>query len=278
MATPKDFAQDGAYGASVSNPASAAAQPSAQNDSTGWSPIGDNPNYIGNNEQLASGGDASWTPEANLPNYVPGAGLGAPVTNTAPASAGQPTSAGTGYGGWSGGSDASSPSSVLGYMFDDGGSVPGGDFDDGDGDDDSQNSPTNAALQTVQQALDYGRQLHGLTGDNQQVAGNMPTAPASQSNSGIPSDRPFPRLSPTTNPFGKRGGSNGNNTADAGGAQMAANMPPVPASQSESGIPVQQPFPRLSPTTNPFGKRGGSNGNNTADANDQGIPDDEEAA
>lgn len=54
-----------------------------------------------------------------------------------------------------------------------------------------------------------------------------------------------------------------------GGQQMASNMPTVPGTQSNSGIPPQQPMPGpLPPTSNPFGKR--------ADAGPGGIQEDDE--
>lgn len=89
-------------------------------------------------------------------------------------------------------------------MFEDGGGVPD---DAGDGMNGFQ-SRVNVALATVDNALSYGRRLHGLqtpdAAGEQKLAGNIPAAPASQSESGAPPQRPFPRLDPAPNPFGKR--------------------------------------------------------------------------
>ena len=61
-----------------------------------------------------------------------------------------------------------------------------------------------SALAVVQEALAYGRQLHGLGGGQQEAAARMPMAPGTQSESGrreLPAPGPLP---PTQNPFGKR--------------------------------------------------------------------------
>lgn len=82
------------------------------------------------------------------------------------------------------------------------------------------NDPSNdltSALDTVKAALDYGRQLHGITGGDQAAA--MPTIPGTQSESGIPRPRP--------------GGP--------GTQRLSAAMPTIPGTQSESGIPPQRP-------------------------------------
>lgn len=56
----------------------------------------------------------------------------------------------------------------------------------------------------------------------------------------------------------------GGGQQEAGGQQQAGIMPSVPPSQSETGIPLQQPMPGpLPPTSNPFGKRASA---------DDGVP------
>lgn len=213
---------------------------------------------------------------------VYGALLGGGYANAAPSG----STAGTPVAGLPGGTNGGWGGGGLASMFEDGGEVPDGGGLEGDGGGD-QNDPTgmqssiNEALKTVDDALSYGRKLHGFSDDGggQQTAGNIPAAPASQSESGLPQDRPFPRLDPGANPFGRRQG---------GPQRMSANMPAVPASQSESGVPPQQPFPRLDPGSNPFGKRNGApikmgdagQDQDQDQAQAQGIPadDDEEAA
>jgi hypothetical protein len=174
-----------------------------------------------------------------------------------------------------------------GRYFADGGAVGdddnGGDQsadggqEDANGDNDGQQDPSpdgalgapmgngvTDALSSVEAALAYGRNLHGLGGagttqtpgggEEPRQAANMPAIPPSQSESGIPRPQPFGTLPPTKNPFGKR---------------MAAAMPMIPGNQSESGIPKPQPFGTLPPTNNPFGKR--------ADASQDGaIPTDDD--
>lgn len=131
---------------------------------------------------------------------------------------------------------------MSGIFFDQGGGVPDADGDnDGDqnpgqgqsqnpGQGQSQNpgqDPMSAILQgalgSVDQVLQFGYKQYGLGGSQsggvqdqeaqpQQQAANMPTVPASQSNSGVKPMQPMPGpLPPTNNPFGKR--------ADAGGIQ-----------------------------------------------------------
>lgn len=68
----------------------------------------------------------------------------------------------------------------------------------------------NAALETVDNGLSYGRKLHGLGGGDdeaipgQQAQARMPMAPGSQSETG-PRTQPAPgALPPASNPFGRR--------------------------------------------------------------------------
>lgn len=65
------------------------------------------------------------------------------------------------------------------------------------------------ALASVQNALSFGRKLHGLGGEEEggaiHTAGRMPAVPGNQSESGAPRPQPMPGpLPPTSNPFGKR--------------------------------------------------------------------------
>ena len=164
--------------------------------------------------------------------------------------------------------------SAAGLAFAEGGAIPDADDDagsepDNDQDDnaaDPQGSATGASMQrsidaamkTVQNALSYGRQLHGL-GGGQQEAAAMPTIPGTQSESGQPRPRPAPGPGPQV-PFGKR--------ADMGmddGSDQTAAMPSVPFSETPRPQPMPGPLP---PTSNPFGKRG-----QQADAGSDAAPD-----
>lgn len=60
------------------------------------------------------------------------------------------------------------------------------------------------ALSSVKAGLAHGRQKFGLVQQAGLRRSGMPAVPATQSESGIPPERPFPRLEPTPNPFGKR--------------------------------------------------------------------------
>ena len=144
----------------------------------------------------------------------------------------------------------------LGMSFSDGGAI-----------DDTDGSPAqdriSKALGTVDSVLAFGRKLHGLGGNEEDdgtipgaQAGAMPMIPGNQSE--------------TPGPY--RPGQ--------GGQTMAANMPSVPGSQSNSGQRPPQPMPGpLPPTSNPFGKRADA-GDGDGDDDDQGgaINTDEETA
>jgi len=142
--------------------------------------------------------------------------------------------------------------------------------DDGDGDatpggDDTQTPDhmdhfqqrINAAIATVDNALSYGRKLHGLGGGEQDMASSMPAVPGNPY--GQQRDQPMPGpLPPTNNPFGKR-------------TRLSATMPAVPG--NPYGQQREQPAPGpLPPTNNPFGKRVASNDDSGA------IPDDDQEA
>lgn len=167
----------------------------------------------------------------------------------------------------------------AGLSFADGGAIPEGDEDDPNATDpqgsalgQSLQNSINAAMQSVQQALSYGRNLHGL-GGGQQEAAAMPSVPGNQSESGIPRERPMPGpLPPTSTPFGKRADAG---AIDDGDTENAA-MPSVPFSESQRPQPTPGPLP---PTSNPFGKRGQQTSDAGSDAApDQAIDDSEEAA
>ena len=132
---------------------------------------------------------------------------------------------------YSRGSDGSFKYTPMGFA--DGGAIP----DDETGEGSPEQDRISKALESVDQVLAFGRQLHGLGGgDNEgaiQTAGAMPTIPGNQSNTPGPykPQQPQPQ-------------------------QVAANMPSVPGSQSNSGAKPVQPMPGpLPPTSNPFGKR-----------------------
>lgn len=164
--------------------------------------------------------------------------------------------------------------SVAGLAFEEGGAVPTDEDDDSDPNaTDPQGSALGASLQrsindamkTVQDALSYGRQQHGLggSGAGQQQASRMPMQPGNQSESGQPRQQPTPGpLPPTSNPFGKRADAEG--AIDTEGGDQTAAMPSVPFSESQRPQPMPGPLP---PTSNPFGKRG-----QQADAGDDAAP------
>lgn len=132
------------------------------------------------------------------------------------------------------GQNTGSPVGLSGFSF-----AQGGAIDDGEGDPnatDPQGSmmgsslqrSINQALSTVNNALSYGRKLHGIggggggsQGEAIQTAGAMPTIPGTQSESGAPRERPAPgALPPLANPFGKRASNDG-----AGDDQSQAAAP-----------------------------------------------------
>ncbi len=206
---PKDFSQDGAFGAGGGSPG----------QQTGGTSVSD------------FGRPAS--PAASGVDIPPDDTVAAPRK---------------GYAGLSGSYPVFGGAAVLPYSFADGGLVTDSDGDDdgdtpgGDGDQDNQTPDhtddfqqrINAALETVDNALSYGRKLHGLSG-GQQTAAAMPMIPGTQSESGIPPKRPTPPP-----------------------AKMAAAMPAVPG--NPYGQQREQPAPGpLPPTNNPFGKRVASN-------------------
>lgn len=167
-----------------------------------------------------------------------------------------------GAGGFGGpGAQLSGP--PPGFMFAQGGEVEGADEQFGFDPMASQGDLVErlaAARATVKGAMDFGRKQNGL----EQLAGlnRMPTVPASQSESGIPPERPFPRLEPTKNPFGKRAeGAIPDGNDDGADGPVGFNP-----SQSETGIPRPPPGPgTLPPAPVPFGKRRiGENSQETA--------------
>lgn len=174
--------------------------------------------------------------------------------------------------------DAANPS----FMSADGGG--GAYFDEGgpvDGDPDDPNSqaaqdPMTAVIQkslgSVDQVLQGMYSQYGLGGgksssngvpDDQQDAANMPTVPASQSNSGVAPQQPAPgALPPTSNPFGTR--------------KMAANPSDMPGpnggswSGPTSNRPAQGTIKPITPAPGTWKL--------PARADAGGIPDDDEGA
>ncbi len=257
MAVPKDFSQDGAVGASglSGNPATSSTD--------AWA------------AQQAGAPGSSRLQTSGIPTEGDGRVVGGANTWQVPYS----TSANDQFGYASNGRyyrDAGSAQNAAAYgqMFEDGGSVPGGSGLDADGDYDGDmpNDPTgmqariNQALQTVDNALSYGRKLHGLSDKYDQMDNNQMGRWRSPIEGGNRPGSNTPEL------------DNGKNMS----SQMAGNIPAQPAPQSESGIPPQRPFPRLDPTANPFGKRGPQKmadaGEDQGQPEDQGIPTDEEEA
>lgn len=134
-------------------------------------------------------------------------------------------------------SQSDANSSGLNFMFDDGGIVPDDPNSDGGQPTDpnaSINGPVNdriaLALTSVDSALQYGRNKHGLPGDSgmdegggQQQAANMPMIPGNQS------ETPGPYKPQQPQP-----------------QKVAAAMPTIPGNQSQTPGPYkpQQPQPQ----------------------------------
>lgn len=155
----------------------------------------------------------------------------------------------------------------TGLSFAEGGAIPDGDEDDPNATDPqgsalgaSMQRSINDAMNTVKDALSYGRQLHGLGSGGGQQAARMPTQPGNQSESGLPRQPPAP--GPQQPQFGKRTDAEG--AIDDGGSDQTAAMPSVPFSETPKPQPMPGPLP---PTSNPFGKRG-----QQADAGDDASP------
>lgn len=227
---PRNFSEDGAVGANT-------------NGVSGGGNFGQAAGSFGNDDSgmtlPAAGGGSDMS--------VGHSGGGGPFVGAADQQTGQ-----AGY--WGGNAQG-----VAGLGFEDGGAVPEDDDTDPNATDPqgsamgaSLQSSINSAMKSVQDALSYGRQLHGL-GGGQQQASRMPAQPGNQSESGAPRQQPMPGpLPPTSNPFGKRA-----DTGDDDSENQA--MPSVPFSESQKPQPMPGPLP---PTSNPFGKR--------ADAGDEG--------
>ena len=299
---PKDFAADGAVGAG-----GAGAIPDTQSTGSSSTPAADT--------QSTGAADAPAPPAAaakdayqigiDYANHAPGnysTGADGQMTET-PFTAGQVEYQNAWNGGAGGTPEAGSytggggPNSTFtpmsaadkayatahpAMMMADGGAVGEDDQNavPGQGDGGLQQS-INQALETVDNALSYGRKLHGLPDGNgaipDQQAANMPTIPGNQSE--------------TPGPYKPGGGQKqaaamptipGNQSETpgpykpGGGQKQAANMPTIPGSQSESGIPPLQPAPgRLPPTSNPFGKRADA-GDSDGDEGQGAIPDNDQ--
>lgn len=246
---PKDFSQDGASGAVGGNPATATNTGSSGTDLSSAEQQWINSGYTGVDPQLSadvstvnSGGTLTPT------SYNIGGGKQA-YGNFSYSNQATPTNnyqSGGLYFANKANADAYYANQQIPMMFEDGGEVPGGalgnDLDDGSGGDFGDS--ISQALKTVNDALNYGRQLHGLTQGSQQSSQQGST-----------------QVADSTSP-----------------------LPRAPASQSDTGIPATRPFPRLDPLPNAFGKRrvsdasGGQSGSDDQASNQQGIPDEEEAA
>lgn len=123
------------------------------------------------------------------------------------------------------------PPAGAGLAFAEGGAIdedPNADDPQGSAMGNQLQQSINAALGTVDKVLSYGRQLHGLDGDDSDSGaiktadagytnGRMPSVPGNQSNSGAKPIQPMPGpLPPTSNPFGKRADASGGDNADQG--------------------------------------------------------------
>lgn len=242
---PNSFANDGAAGAGQTAPGSDGGDFGSSN----FSGFGGAPSGTGSTSQADqfanSGGMASVMSQNGELNGFGGVYQAAPKSN-APA-----------------GSQAAHfmSSNPFGMSFDDGGAVG----------DDSQGSPQqdaiSKALETADQVLAYGRKLHGLGGQEEDggaipgvQAGNMPTIPGNQSESGLPPAQPQPPAQQLAAGYGN------------------GRMPAVPGNQSNSGSPPIQPQPGpLPPTSNPFGKRADNDPDGDGDNDQSGAIDTETA-
>lgn len=122
----------------------------------------------------------------------------------------------------------------------------------------------NSALGVLKGVLDYGRKLHGLGGGGgeDQVAGNIPAAPFSET------PKPQPMMPPGSLPYGpneKPFGKRVEGEQD-GAIDVAGVLPSVPFSESQRERPMPGPLP---PTSNPFGKR-------VSEAEPEAEPDNDE--
>jgi hypothetical protein len=98
----------------------------------------------------------------------------------------------------------------------------------------------NDALSAVMDALQYGRQINGLS-NGQQVAGNMPVKPAAPGGD-QPSTDPFSTRTPAI-PFGKRTASNDTeSTSDSEGDNDSDDQTAI---ASAKGGPVERPSPKV---------------------------------
>lgn len=145
-----------------------------------------------------------------------------------------------------------------GIFFDDGGAVPGDDGSQGQPGQDPMTAILQRSMGSVDQVMQQLYKQYGLTGGPtqgipaDQVQDQQDNGAAGRWRQPVQGNQPQQYDQDQTNP-----------------SQEAANMPTVPAGQSETGIPPQRPGPgTLPPTSNPFGKRADAGGIDTDDDDD----------
>ena len=117
----------------------------------------------------------------------------------------------------------------------------------------------NAALNSVMDALEYGRQQFGVSTSNTQTAGNIPSRPAGPGGEGVnttPASPTLPVIPQQSNPFGKRVASNDTSSSsdddndDTTQALDDGGDVDNPASQPNTAAPIS-PVPTAPPTPQP---------------------------
>jgi hypothetical protein len=204
-ASSSDFSGAGAL---ISDPQTSAAGPTQISDAQALQMYG--PGALGNGALAGLGS-----------GFEEGGGGGGGSSSAAPKKSTAAAPANDGIAQTFEGAGGGNQASVAGQntFFDAGGSVP----DDGS---DQSTNLVQQALQAVDQGMAYGQKKYGLDQGEQQggvqeaaspgpQAANMPTVPASQSNSGLRPQQPMPGpLPPTSNPFGQRADAGGVDTDD----------------------------------------------------------------
>jgi hypothetical protein len=262
---PNSFGNDGAFGAGGAGMTTAPAPGTPFGAKPSGSSSAPAPMTDMNYAAAGSGGGSGFIPqeipsEPAAPSASPQAVPTSPLTKPSYQTGNAP-----------GGAQGSNvPTSAGGIFFDAGGSVPD---DNGQS---QQQDPMAATMQrsmgSVSQTIQAMYQQYGLGGDQSQQGGvqddaaNMPTAPAGQSETGIPPKQPGPgTLPPTSKPFGQR---------------VAGAMPAIPGEGRGGGWDVP-PLKPQGPGTQPSTPAPGTwkppprpGGARTADAG--GIQDDEQ--
>lgn len=255
MAAPKDFSADGAVGAGGPGMSRAPGMTPPSVASTPPAPQSAAPSASLDFAGSGGGGGLSLPSEQTAPS----AGGGAAPSSGPPTAASKFPSFQTGMPP-GGGQGSNVPQTTGGIFFDQGGEVP-----DDNGQSQQQQDPMSAILQrsmgSVDQVLQQMYKNYGLQGGPTQ--GIPADQVQDQQDNGAAGSwrQPVQGNQPTQY-----------DPQDSNPSQEAANMPAVPASQSNSGVPPQRPGPgTLPPTSNPFGKRADAGGiQDDGDADDQG--------